>query len=677
MVANPGRLQATYTSGELDVLLHDRTELKYFGSGARLMENVEVAPQGGFSVRHGTRRIAALPSDAAREISFVASDGTAYDLLLSAGLLRVYLNGAQVDSLTLPYTEAQVRELNYAQQLDTLLLFHMDVKPRRVIHKGTSTWEIGELPFRNLPTFDYGGTYTNGTPAEWELEFVGLGSSTVFQLTVSGEETRSMTYSSIDNARTEIEAAVQDLPSVRDGITVTKTSGNRISIKFSGDGNEGDGWAVSGRSINKADAAIVAYKKTVGVAPGEPVISEARGWPRCGTFYQQRLLVGGFKSLPNAWMASVSGDYWNFDDRLDEANGAFLVITDTPGGEAVERIVAGRNMLLFTTQGEYWLSDRALSKTSAPVLVKSSTHGAAPGVPIVENEGAAIFSHKNAGVISEFRYTDVDGNFVAMPISLLAAHLFDGIQDMALRRSRFSNDANLLAVCETSGNLRFGHLLREQDVTAFTRVSGMRTKAVAVNGRNELMAVTERTVAGQPARALERFERGLLLDDAVDLTLSPASEEVTGLSQYEGEEVWCLADGNVFGPFIVDTGKIRLPVASSNLTIGRWSPPRVQTLPLPRDVGGGMVVRRKGRIHSLWVSVVDTTSLAVRVADRVWDIPLRRFGSPVDVPELALGFTGVIPLRGLPGYTDEPTVEITQMRPGRLTVRSITLEADL
>ncbi len=484
-------------------------------------------------------------------------------------------------------------------------------------------------------------------------------------------------YSSITSAVNEIRTAILELSTVRDGIQVSSAESDKFSITFSGEGNEGDGWAVSGTVINKADAAIVAYKTTVGVAPGEDIISEERGWPGCGAFIQQRLIPGGLAKLPNVWMASVSGDYYNFDEDQDEANGAFVVPMDVPGGERIERIVEGRNVLIFTSEGEYWLSDREISKKKPPIHVKSSSHGCAAGVPIVENEGAAIFVHRDRGVISEFRYTDVDGNFVAMPISLLAAHMFGNIKDIALRKQRYSSDANLLAVVEDDGDLRFGHLLREQDVTAFTRITGPRYKAVSCNGRNELVAIVEREAGGQARRSLEKFDPGLILDGAIEVQSAQPISVVGGLDVHEGAEVWALADGDVFGPFTVSGNAITLPVEAMEITVGRWTPPVVETLPPARDVGPGVVLKRPARIHSVRISVVDTTSLAVAVGGKVYDVPLQRFGSQVDVPELEHGFTGVIPLQGFTGYFDEPTVTITQVRPGRLTVRSLTIEADL
>ncbi|WP_057464468.1 hypothetical protein [Pseudovibrio sp. POLY-S9] len=677
MVSSPGQMQATFTSGELDVMLIDRTQLKYFSSGAKRMENVHIHPQGGFSVAGRMRHLSIVNDASERMISFVNSEGSSFDLVIAAGLISVWRDGAHFQDLQLPHSVQQIRELNHVQSLDTLLLFHRNVPTRRIRQLADDDWRIEELIYENTPTWDYGAEYTNNKPAVWELEFVGLEADTVIQLRVSGQETRSMTYTSEVAIVSEIQAAVLELSTVRDGIKVSSAGANKVSIKFSGEGNEGDGWAVSGTVINKADAAIVAYKTTVGVSPGEDIISKYRGWPGCGAFIQQRLMSGGLAKLPNVWMVSVSGDYYNFDEDQDEANGAFVVPMDVPGGERIERIVEGRNVLVFTSEGEYWLSDREISKKKPPIHVKSSSHGCAAGVPIVENEGAAIFVHKDRGVISEFRYTDVDGNFVALPISLLAAHMFENIKDIALRKQRYSSDANLLAVVEDDGDLRFGHLLREQDVTAFTRIIGPRYKAVSCNGRNELVAIVEREAGGQARCALERFEPGLILDGAIDMQSAQPISVVDGLDIHEGAEVWAIADGDVFGPFMVENKAITLPVEALEITVGQWTPPVVETLPPPRDIGPGVVLMRPARIHTVRISVVDTTSLAVSVCGKVYDVPLHRFGSQVDVPELEQGFTGVIPLQGFTGYFDEPTVTITQVRPGRLTVRSITIEADL
>jgi hypothetical protein len=102
------------------------------------------------------------------------------------------------------------------------------------------------------------------------------------------------------------------------------------------------------------------------------------------------------------------------------------------------------------------------------------------------------------------------------------------------------------------------------------------------------------------------------------------------------------------------------------------------TLPLPRERAENVVVKRKGRIHTIKIDVEDTTSLAVQAnGGRVFDIDLTRYGIEADKPELEQGVTGTITISGLTGWSDLPQITITQTRPGRLTVRSITTEARL
>ena len=234
----------------------------------------------------------------------------------------------------------------------------------------------------------------------------------------------------------------------------------------------------------------------------------------------------------------------------------------------------------------------------------------------------------------------------------------------------------MLAVVDEQGRMRAGFLLREQDVTGFGRfTSGAGLfRAVSVNARNEMSVITERN----GSRRFERFEKGLLLDAARTFSFGSPQLEITGLEHLEGLDAWVLGDGDVYGPFTVNGAKVTLDVAVQSGEVGLFSPPVAETLPPPRDIAAHTVLRRKARIHSVWISVVDSTSLAVSVNGRpAVDVPLRDYDEDLEKPELEDGFTGPVELRGLTGFADEPTVTITQLRPGRLSVRSITAEAKL
>jgi hypothetical protein len=686
MVARPGRQQAAFTAGEISALLNDRTELRFFSTGMAHAENVEIMPQGGFQLRDGLRDIGALQSDAARLFPFNSSDGSAYDVVIRPAQFEAWDATTKLQTVTISnLTSAMLAELTFAQQLDTMAIFHPDFEPGRISHLAPTNWVADTLPLTNVPTYDYGGpigggSYTNGVAAEWQLEFNGLvDATTVFTLEVSNEVTVGITYSStMATLVSRIDAAILALPNVATGIAVTSPSTDKIKIVFSGTDNiaNGDGWAVTGLVVNKTDAAILANKTVAGVRPGEAIISSDRGWPSCGTFFNQRLLIGGFKALPNAWMFSVLADYFNFDESFSSADGSALVPMDAVGGEAINQIAANRNLLIFTSKAEYWIDERALSKTEAPNHVQSSTNGSKRGVPVVQSEGAAIFCHANGGVLGEFRYADVEGNFTATNISLLAPHLVANIIDLAQRRATVSTDGNHLVTVASDGVARLVTLLREQEVIAFTRITsaGALFKAVSVNGRNEVSFITERPAG----RRLERFESGLLLDEAVDFSFGTPSDTLTGLARFDGRVVWAIGDRHVFGPFTVAAGTIILPLAVSAATVGTWQPPVVKTLPPSRSIGPKLVLKRKGRIPSVRLSLEDTTSVAVSVNGKALkEIDLVRFGALADVAELDQGLTGEVVLRGIAGFADEPYLTISQLRPGRLTVRSITLEAAL
>lgn len=686
MSSRPGRPQSVFNSGEIDPLMHERTELKYYNAGLKRAENIEITPQGGFRLRDGLRDVGALQADAARILAFNSSQGDNFDLVFSVGKFEVWSVAALDETVTMAAITAPILpEMTAAQRFDTLLLFHQNMVSQRVRVTDGPVWTVDTVPFRNVPNWDYGADingdpYTNGVSAVWEIEFVGLTDDvSVFTLTISGNETLGVTYdATMANLDNLVEAAIIALPNVEAGVTVASPGANRLRITFAGAGNEGDGWAVTGRVVNKADAAITSAKITVGIPPGEPVFSADRGWPQCGCFYQQRLIVAGFKGLPNAYAWSSNTDVFNYDTRITEADGPALIPMDTEGGEAIEHIIDNRFLLIFTNQGEYWVSERALSRAAAPNHVQASTKGVKRGVPVAANEGAVLYVLPSGNVLDEFRYTDVEGNYVSIDVSLIAAHLIVGIKDVAQRPANTSTDGNHVAVVREDGKALLGTFLRDQDppITAFTRLtSGAGVfKAVSRNGRNQLSWILERS----SGRRLERSEDGLLLDEAVTIAFDPPQATVTGLERFNGREVWAIADNDVFGPFDVTAGEILLGKAAALVTVGSWAPPVVETLPPARDIGPALVNKGKGRIYAATLSLIDTTSVAISTNGRaLQDVDLYRWGMPADVPELEAGFTGEIKISGLVGWADEPFLTLSQKRPGRLTVRSITLHAKL
>src|SRR4029077_2538126 len=113
----------------------------------------------------------------------------------------------------------------------------------------------------------------------------------------------------------------------------------------------------------------------------------------------------------------------------------------------------------------------------------------------------------------------------------------------------------------------------------------------------------------------EILEDGLYLDQARTIVMAADGNQVTGLAPYfERATVYAIADGYACGPFVVLGGAITLPFtapAGSSVTIGRWSPPIVETLQPARLVAERTQVKRPIRVYAVRGELNGTQSLAI------------------------------------------------------------------
>lgn len=714
MVGRPGKYQPRFTAGELDPLMGGNTDLADYLKGASLMQNVRPFPQGGFGNMWGTVAIGTVPltgagaQSVARVRSFTHSRTIAYDFVLRENAADVYgLDGALKATIPITLASNQVAAAKNVQQIDTMVIFHPDLQPQRILRGASdASWTVGFAPFVNIPNFDYGGVYTNGVAAVWLIAPFNSTAGNHYTISVNGVASQALTlagsgaaFNATDASR--ILAAIQAIPGVASGVTATlgaattpggySVPAGQIAIEFSGADNTGDGWAVSGAFVDNANAAITSAHVVQGVIGGEAIMSSTRGWPSCGVFYSGRLLIGGFKSLPNAFLASQSSNYWNLDTRLTSAAAPMLVPIDTDGAATILDLHKGRTLDIFTDAGEYWFSGTILDRTSTPNIVLATSIGAAPGVPVVENEGATIYAglaeddvaaianEASGASLQEFRFDYGQQNYVSLNMSVRSSSLVFGVVDMAVRRGVKATDMGQLYAVRSDGVAVVTHLLRNEQIQALTRrVTDGQFQAVNCNDRRQLTFIVNRSVNNGLTQFVERQQTGLLLDQSVNFNLGAPGVLVSGLDSLEHATVWAVADNYVQGPFTVTDGQITLNFAATSGYVGRWTPPRVVTMPQPRDIGPRTVMRRPCRVHTVRVSVVDTSSIAIGAnGGPPEDVPLSRFGAPTDTPLLASPFTGEVVVEGLQGFSIDGLVEITQLTPGLLNVTGVTVEVDL
>jgi hypothetical protein len=247
--------------------------------------------------------------------------------------------------------------------------------------------------------------------------------------------------------------------------------------------------------------------------------------------------------------------------------------------------------------------------------------------------------------------------------------------DLALQRPASVANAARLWIPRSDGTVALGILLRNQDVTGFVRwETPGKVISACVDGKNIPHMLVTRMVAGAEEIHIERLEDGLIFDDVVEQNFAAAKSLIDGLDVHEGAEVWAQADDYVLGPYTVAGGAIQIDAPSSNIKVGRWTPPRGVPLPLPNEVAEGVVLIRPKRVHTARVNLISTTSIAIGANGRpARDVGLWQVGDPVDAPLAPV--TREIQITGLTGFSLEGQIEITQLRPGLLAWSGFTREA--
>lgn len=557
-------LQATFTTGEVDPRLTSRTDWSKYFAGGRRMRNVIVMPAGGFRRRPGTRHILTVPDGAegVRLADFAFNVSQTYLCVCTHGALRVLRDGVQTAHVSgLPWTAGQVREFNWVQAADTMLVAHRDVRPCRITRQGSdSNWSWAGIGFANVPQHDYG-----------------------------------------------------------------------------------DG--------------------------AEDVISDARGWPECLTFYQGRLYLAGFRSRPSTVIASVAGDFFNLDEGAGLDDRAIYFTIDTDQINAVHQIVSGRKLQIFTAGSEHAIVAQPPITPKNLAIEEQTRRGIKRFCRVTEVDGATLFIQKGGAALREFLYDDVQQAFGAENLSLLAPHLIRDPLRIVARKGARADDSDFVLVVNADGTMAVLQTLRSQEIAAFTlwETQG-RFLDVAVLADGTVWLAVER--AGTVR--IEMLDDTALMDASVIRSTGLPAEGLggmDGLSHLNGFTVQAVADGAVQPEAVAAGGYVPFAVAAKNSAqAGLGFPVEVDSLPIDGRLPDGTMVGRMARIARVNLRVQDSGPFTVNGQQAV----LREFagGLALDAPPPRV--TGDVSVEGLLGWSRQATVCIRQTLPQPLTVLSLS-----
>lgn len=637
-------LKSNFSSGELDPELALRTEIKHYYTGAALLDNVFVKPQGGVRRRPGLQFLSDLTSDiasdtAVRMAPFEFSVDDTYELIFLHQKIKVVKDGAVIHTITgTPWTGAQVREINWTQSYDTMIVFHRSVAPYSIVRISDTSWTVSAITFDYIPKYDY--TPASSTPAG------------------------SIAPSAVDGK-----------------ITITGT-GTTFTTDYVGQKIEGNGGLarVVQRNSNTEVIAVVEipFFNTNSIASGswtyhsgyEDAWSVSRGWPVCGTFHGGRLVVGGGPRPATLWGSRV-GEPFDFEMLTALDDEPFEVTLDSDGLNQIVNIVSLRDLLVFTTGAEFVDNHNPITPNNVAPLVQTQ-RGSEPYTRVLELEGSALFVQKKGKALREFYIPENTSSYIADNLTLLASHLVNNPLDFVKRRASSTQENDILLMRNEDGSLRVCSIIRSQEVVAWSRITTEGSFIAAGVDDDEMLFIVKRTINGNTKYFLEKFNDDHVLDASIRITSGLPSTSVTA-AHLPSTEVTIFADDYDLGEITLNGSGVGTITrdAEDYIEVGFNYVPDILSMPVEQDFPEGTSVGKKKRIIEATLELKDTTYIEVN-GNRV---SFRKFGpageSPLDAP--APKFTGRVTEEGFLGYDEKAQLRITQTRPGYMDMLGLSL----
>jgi hypothetical protein len=644
------------------------------------------------NVRAWSENSAVIQKTVLRSFKFGAAEG--YVFAYTAGpppMIDIWRQGVHVGAtLDTLDTLDKIRAARIAQQFDTLLQFHQEMVSERIMRRGGDhEWEHDPIPWDAIADVDLGGIYVKVND-KWEIyvRYVNdtIGADLYLNLIINGEETGGIQgdyENNVAGAAAAVQTAILALPSMKPGVTVAGANvsdhAKKLTITFGGE-NSGIRFQVVSQIVNTADAAAFATHTQIGDPGGEPIMSATAQWPGAAAFFQDRLVPGGYFSKPAGITFSRVGEYFDLNiDAVGPETAAYFNIGNT-GAETIRNIYAGRHLMIFTDSALYFVSTPTIDKTQPVNFTFTDRTVAHPNAEVIEVDNEIFFLSRDGEQLYATGYDDVRTRYVANPASLLSSELVAKCHELSWQRPASETDASVMYLGRSDGRLVLAYVIRGEEILGFCEWStdGTVDSVVVEEVENKPYVAVTRRVGNQDEVFIESLERDLLFDAVVTQDFSLPQTAIGNLAMHEGRTVWALADGYVVGPFVVAQGAINLDVPATSVTVGRWTPPLVESLPLLdiKNAAAQVVQIQPGRIFAVDCFVIDTTSIAIGAnGRRPREVALYRYGMPVDQPPPKV--TKQLHVNGIKGFSEEPTVTITQLRPGYLHVRDAGAEAAL
>jgi hypothetical protein len=626
-------LQTNFQTGEVSPLMRMRADTQPWRNGVKRLRNMRQLMHGGARTRPPLKYHATAGADGVL-IPFVFSSSQAYVFHLKNLDLRIFYDDGTVavSSTVMPYGTSDLRYVRWAQSGDVIMFFHPDYAPRIIRRTGAATFTLSTMAFDDTstadvtsqPFFRYEAASITLTPSGTSGSITVTASTSIFAANWVGD------YIRIGGKQVELTAYTS-------GTQVTGT----VRQTLAGTGATTD-W-------------------------DEQAFSTRRGWPACGAFHDERLVLAGAKNRRSGIWLSKVGQFFNFDVGTGQDDEAIWSGVSGDKVNAIEHLVSHRHLLPLSDFAEtYCPQSETRPLTPENFSVRPQTpFGTMDTVrPCVFDE-SVMSAQKYGRAIRELLYTEAATAYSADPVSVLAEHLIQTPISMDGLTQSASVSEQYLFVVMNDGTMAVLHSLRSQKITGWSLWStpdGLFRSVCVVNGK---VFVLVNRWSG--TYTLEEFKFDLE-DFALDCFVSAsAGATLTGLSHLNSRTVGIVSDGQYYGTGVPSSGSVTVdPATTATTYVGLAYTPEIQTLPPELQDESGSTIDRPMRIVRCSLNVAES----IRFGVNGYNIEVRNVND--DLSEAPDPKTGTYDFAIL-GWGRDPTVTISVDVPLAITILGLGL----
>ena len=581
-----------FTGGEISPTLSGRYDLSRFSHCARRMENFLPGLHGDVKRRPGTRYVGTLDGFSVLiPFRFSVEPEQNFVLIFSSGKMRVASESAmQAAEVATPYAAEDLYALSYAQVGDVVYLAH----PKYPLHK--------------VERLGSPGAYT------WELKTVALNTS----LPAPGKPTVKFKV---------VESKANDYPlrykvvavDAKGKQSLPSEAGEDAAGKFPTDWVVGESCSITWNAVAGAEEYNIyreaaGYYGFIGVTKATSFTDQnyeadtsdtpREDWdpfkdgnnPVTVAFHQQRMVLGGTKTEPQALYMSRVGDFENFrKSRPLQEDDPVEYVLASGSIDAIAWAASFGDLLIGTAGAEYKATGENGVVTAKSVEITSQSYwGSSSLAPIIVGNSILHVQRHGAHVRDLFYSLEKDG-YAGNDLSILAPHLFEGHR---LRQWAYQQTpGSVLWIVRDDGLLLALTYLKEHDIWGWSchPIDGEVVSVATLSGEKSdvLMLVTRRAGKYYLERMADEWANTEGIEDAyfVDCGLTMESEtpktEWDGLDHLEGRKVSILAGGSPVEDLTVAGGKVEVPYPVKKISVGIPYVSVIEPMPVEADTEKG------------------------------------------------------------------------------------------